>query len=238
MKDINKGLAAKAGINSQRKTRMRRTVTNIYELWCQYVHVPLAVRMRVTIRFLTCPFGAFLQAFDKSAYILDVGCGDGQLLHWLIKEPGTQRMGVGIDIDADKIGHAKQANLPNVVFRQQDINDLPDSQFDGVCIAHVLYLIPVDQWSKLLSECVRVLKAGGTLVVMEVVDDGSWKSRLAHLQELISVYVTRMTQGEVVKTWPEGVYREEIERVFGGSITAMQADAGYLHPHVLFIARK
>jgi ubiquinone/menaquinone biosynthesis C-methylase UbiE len=217
---------------------MRRTVTNIYELWRQYVHVPFAVRMRVTIRFLTCPFGAFLLAFHKSAYILDVGCGDGQLLHWLMKEPGTQRMGVGIDIDADKISHSKQANIADVVFRQQNIHDFPDSQFDGVCIAHVLYLIPRDQWSKLLSECFRVLKAGGTLAVMEVVDDGSWKSRLAHLQELISVYVTRMTQGEVVKTWKEKVYLEEIQKVFGGSVVAMRADDGYLHPHVLFVAKK
>lgn len=217
---------------------MRRTFKNIYGLWCQYGQVPLAVRVRVTIRFATCPFRAFLLALDKSAHILDVGCGDGQLLHWLVKEPGIQRTGVGVDVDVDKIGHAKMANIPGVVFSQQEMSNFPDSHFDGVTIAHVLYLIPVHQWRKLLIQCARVLKPGGVLAVMEVVDDGSWKSRLAHLQELISVYVTRMTQGAVVKTWKEEVYLKEMQEVFGGSVVAMRADDGYLHPHVLFVARK
>lgn len=217
---------------------MNRTCRNIYSLWCQYVQAPLTVRARVMVRFLTCPFGAFLKAIPKSAHILDVGCGDGQLLHLLISEKDTNRTGVGIDHDEDKIRHARKAGISGVVFGQQDIRHFPDAHFDAVCIAHVLYLIPVDQWRKLLSECARVLKSGGVLAVMEVVESNTWKSRLAQLQELISVYVTRMTKGKVVEIWAEWIYREQIEKSIGGPIDVLRVDQGYLHPHVMFVGTK
>lgn len=72
---------------------MERTCKNIYGIWCQYVQAPLMVRVRIVIRFLTCPFGAFLEAIPKDSHILDVGCGDGQLLHLLIRESGVHRTG-------------------------------------------------------------------------------------------------------------------------------------------------
>jgi len=190
------------------------------------------------IRFLTCPFERFLEAVPKVGRVLDVGCGDGQLLMWLTRDPDSQRLGVGIDFDEQKILHATRAAIPDAEFCCHDITPLLSESFDAVCIAHVMYLIPLAQWPDLLEQCFRVLKKGGVLVIMEVVDDHSWKSRLAHLQELISVYVTRMTKGEVVTSWSAETHRSAIEKAGGSHVRVEPVDGGYLHPHVLFTACK
>jgi ubiquinone/menaquinone biosynthesis C-methylase UbiE len=215
-----------------------RTWSNIKLLWAMYLVCPLGVRMRVLIRFLTCPFELFLKMIPKAGRILDVGCGDGQLLFWLTREPGTERQALGIDFDEEKIHHAAQVGISQAEFRSLDVGHLPSESFDVVCIAHVMYLIPLNQWPCLLKECLRVLKKGGRLVIMESVSHLSWKSRLAHVQELISVRVTRMTKGEVVASWPSQTYRRAIEQSGGFQVCVERADKGYLHPHVLFTAYK
>lgn len=215
-----------------------RTWRNITLLWAAYSTCPFGVRVRVVFRFLTCPFEKFLEAVPKTGRVLDVGCGDGQLLMWLTRDPGSQRQALGIDFDEQKILHATRAAIPGAEFCCHDITPLPSESFDAVCIAHVMYLIPLDQWPGLLGQCFRVLKKGGVLVIMEVVDDHSWKSRLAHLQELISVYVTRMTKGEVVTSWSAETHRSAIEKSGGARVDVASVDRGYLHPHVVFTAYK
>jgi SAM-dependent methyltransferase len=215
-----------------------RTWHNAALLWNTYHACPLGVRLRVLIRFLTCPYERFLDVVPKMGRILDVGCGDGQLLFWLTHEPGTQRQGLGIDFDEEKIRHATNAAIPNTEFHCNDISSLPSESFHTVCISHVMYLIPLSLWPDLLVQCFRVLRKDGTLVIIEAVDQHSWKSRLTHVQELISVYVTRMTKGEVVTFWPIETYRSAIEEAGGHQVCVERADSWYLHPHVLFTAKK
>ncbi|MEK6640767.1 MAG: class I SAM-dependent methyltransferase [Nitrospirota bacterium] len=215
-----------------------RTVRNVYRLWTQYTLCPRSVQFRVLIRFLTCPFEKFLEVLPKTGRILDVGCGDGQLLFWLTEEPGSQHKAVGIDFDQDKINHARKVAIPRTEFFSHDIGLLSSATFDAVCISHVMYLIPINLWPGLLKECFRVLKAGGKLVIMESVAKHSWKSHLAHVQELISVYVTRMTKGEMVASWPVETYRQMIEEAGGCPVLVEKIDSGFLHPHVLFSTTK
>ena len=215
-----------------------RTWRNIYLLWTTYHACPLGVRFRILIRFLTCPYERFLEAVPKTGRILDVGCGDGQLLFWLLTEPNTSRSALGIDHDEKKISNATLASNFHADLRSDDISTVPSDSMDAVCISHVLYLIPLDSWPKLLEHCFRTLKKGGTLVLMESVAGMSWKSNLSHLQEWISVYVTRMTKGEVVTSWPAETYRCAIEKAGGYQVCVERADGGYLHPHVLFTAHK
>jgi ubiquinone/menaquinone biosynthesis C-methylase UbiE len=215
-----------------------RTWRNVRLIWTTYLACPFGVRLRVLIRFLTCPFELFLKVVPKTGRVLDVGCGDGQLLFWLTHEHSARRQGLGIDFDTDKIHHARQMKECQASFHSHDIRRLTSESFDAVCISHVMYLIPLDLWPDLLKECFRVLKSGGRLVIMESVSQLSWKSWLAHAQELFSVYVTRMTKGEVVASWPAEKYRQAIEQSGGVQVVVERADKRHLHPHALFTACK
>jgi ubiquinone/menaquinone biosynthesis C-methylase UbiE len=196
------------------------------------------VQLRVLIRFLTCPFEKFLEVLPKTGRILDVGCGDGQLLYWLTAEPGSLYQAVGIDFDQEKVSNARKVAIPQTEFLSHDTSSLSSECFDVVCISHVLYLIPLNLWGGLLKECFRVLKTGGKLVIMESVAKHSWKSHLSHVQELISVYVTRMTKGEMVASWPSETYRQMIEEAGECPVLVEKIDSGFLHPHVLFSTTK
>ena len=115
-----------------------RTLRNCYRLWTQYRPCPLSVQFRVLIRFLTCPFEKFFEVLPSTGRILDVGCGDGQLLFWLTQESGSQLQAVGIDFDQDKINHAKKIRVPRTEFLSHHIGLLSSETFDAVYISHVM----------------------------------------------------------------------------------------------------
>lgn len=108
--------------------------------------------------------------FADGSKIVDVGCGGGQI-SLLIAERFPNVTVTGVDLSEDQIGRAERRKrtkgLDNVSFQVADAQNLPfsDEAFDLVlsvaCLKH---------WAdkkKGLTECLRVLKAGGALYVAE-----------------------------------------------------------------------
>jgi 2-polyprenyl-3-methyl-5-hydroxy-6-metoxy-1,4-benzoquinol methylase len=103
------------------------------------------------------------------AHFLDAGCGAGY--HSLAIAKLGYRC-VGIDI-SEKIlqtarRNVKQAGLGgHLSFRQEELESLSfgDGEFDVVHCRGVLMHIP--QWERALGELCRVLKPGGSIVLME-----------------------------------------------------------------------
>ena len=103
------------------------------------------------------------------AFVLDVGCGGGQLLEYIAKRrPGVRA--VGVDLSADQIRRAKMRLAP-YGFRMSAMAasaldmPLPDNEFDLV-----VSIGSIKHWPdrlKGLVECVRVLKPGSRLLVVE-----------------------------------------------------------------------
>lgn len=98
--------------------------------------------------------------------ILEVGCGSGYgavLLSTL-----KPRSYVGIDLMPEMIELAKQRGLPNtefVVMDAADMREIPNESKDVVVIFDILHHIPT--WREVVSECHRVLRAGGKLFLEE-----------------------------------------------------------------------
>jgi 2-polyprenyl-3-methyl-5-hydroxy-6-metoxy-1,4-benzoquinol methylase len=103
--------------------------------------------------------------------LLDVGCGSGERMERLQSLGWTVS---GIDFDGKAVGLAKKRGLdvsvgtiPGVVF--------PPDSFDAITLNHVIEHVP-DPVS-LLSECQRILKPGGK-VVIATPNNRSWGRKL------------------------------------------------------------
>jgi SAM-dependent methyltransferase len=99
--------------------------------------------------------------------ILEVGCGSGYgavLLFRLKPKSYT-----GIDLMPEMIDLArKRRDVPHADFRMMDATDMvsiPAASKDVVVIFDMLHHIP--GWRKVLSECGRVLRPGGSLLLEE-----------------------------------------------------------------------
>lgn len=89
---------------------------------------------------------------------LDVGCGSGDLIRLLAARAGSV---VGVDLDADIIGHAPE--LPNARYVTGDALALPDARYDVITAVASLHHLPLEQ---ALATFRRWLSPGGTLVVI------------------------------------------------------------------------
>ena len=95
------------------------------------------------------------------ARVLDVGCGSGWST-WLLREEGHDALGTDLHagpLEAQKI----DASIPYV---PADVQQLPfnDGTFDAVAMHQVLEHVPSPE--RALTECRRVLRTGGRLMVV------------------------------------------------------------------------
>ena len=121
---------------------------------------------------------------------LDVGCGVGGPARHLAETRGWHVTGISISpvgIEA-ATEQAKASGLTHLLdFRVADAMDLnlPDASFDVVWVMESSHLMP--DKARLLSECQRVVKPGGTVALCDLMlnEPLSWR-RVATLQEDLS----------------------------------------------------
>jgi methionine biosynthesis protein MetW len=111
---------------------------------------------------------------EENSRVLDLGCGDGELLAWLAENKGVEAR--GIEINVSKV---KQAIARGVSVYQGDIDqgltDYPDQAFDYVILSQTLQ--ETRRPLKVLREMLRV----GRHAIVAFPNFGHWKVRLAHL---------------------------------------------------------
>ena len=104
------------------------------------------------------------------ARVLDLGCGDGELLHHLAREKGVN--GYGVEKDAAAISACIAAGV-NVI--EHDLDDglarFPDSSFDMVVMTETLQAVA--EPSRLLDELLRI----GEECVVTFPNFGHWRCR-------------------------------------------------------------
>lgn len=106
--------------------------------------------------------------------VLDVGCGEGELLHWLALHKGVEARGVEI------VGaRVQRAIARGVSVYQGDIDqglaDYPDGAFDYVILSQTLQ--EVRKPLRVLREMLRV----GRRAIVAFPNYGHWSMRLSHL---------------------------------------------------------
>lgn len=96
------------------------------------------------------------------ARVLDLGCGEGATLYHLGEPEGAW----GVDLFPEKVSFA-QSRLPKCRFRCASVYELPfeEKSFDHVLVRDVVHHL--DEPTRLIDECHRVLAPGGRLDVLE-----------------------------------------------------------------------
>lgn len=110
----------------------------------------------------------WIQADSK---VLDLGCGDGSLLHYLQTTKNVH--GIGLEIDAHNIQQCLNKGT-NVIEQNLDegLSNFQSNSFDTVLLAQTLQAL--SKPDHLIDEMLRIGKKG----IVTFPNFGNWKSRL------------------------------------------------------------
>src|SRR5438552_350448 len=123
------------------------------------------------------PF-AGLPKLPEGANVLDLACGPGSwILDIVFERPDIKAAGVDISkimIDYAR-ARARSQGLTNATFRIIDITgtlDFPAESFDLVTASGLVAVLLQDKWKPFIAECMRLLRPGGFLRLLEPYDFG------------------------------------------------------------------
>jgi methionine biosynthesis protein MetW len=108
---------------------------------------------------------------EPGSRVLDVGCGNGELLELLAREKNVD--GRGIEIEQDRVNAAVARGL-SVIHgdAETDLEDYPDGAFDYVILGQTLP--EVRNPNQVLAELLRI----GRRAVVSIPNFGHWRHRL------------------------------------------------------------
>ncbi|MDQ6801314.1 MAG: class I SAM-dependent methyltransferase [Acidobacteriota bacterium] len=204
---------------------MRSFIRALRVLHREYRKFPMRTRAHVLIRFLTCPFLRVLRHLPPNARLLDIGAGHA-LFSVFARQNGERP--TAIDPDARKV--RKFAGIQSVI----GYDDCIRGTFDAIAIIDVLYKMPINDWDPFLDRVKLRLKPGGTLLIKEHDPTARVKHSWNRLQERLATAL-HLTLGESFSYETPADFSARLRRHGFESIVAERIDAGYVHPHMLYV---
>jgi len=118
---------------------------------------------------------AFAGRDQRKLRLLDLGCGTGRFLD-SVKQVWPRLPIIGLDMSEAYIRHAKRelkrwSRIRFIVGKAEAL-PLPDNNQDAVTSIFLVHELPPKIRRRVLSECARVLKPGGRLVLIDSLQRG------------------------------------------------------------------
>jgi len=125
-------------------------------------------------RFFHAPYRLVETLIARKGKIIDLGSGYGFFENMLAMN-SPEREVIGFELNQRKMKYADR-NVKNVRFINKDITKTKLDDCDVIVLFHVLHhLNSYQSQHRLLKECVKKLKKGGKLIVVEIDYKPLWK---------------------------------------------------------------
>ncbi|BFM05271.1 methionine biosynthesis protein MetW [Halioxenophilus aromaticivorans] len=112
------------------------------------------------------------QWIEPQSRVLDLGCGDGELLHLLTRDKNVSGYGLEIDHDRINICVAKGLNVIEQDLDERGLSNFTDGSFDTVIMTQALQTMRYPD--KMVEEMLRI----GRECIVTFPNFGHWKARL------------------------------------------------------------
>jgi SAM-dependent methyltransferase len=138
--------------------------------------------------------------------IIDVGCGDGAIVRHLASLGAAA---TGIEISDAQLARARAKPAAPESYRVGRGESLPcaDESADAVLYMNSFHHLPLNAMANALVEAVRVLKAGGQLIVIEPLAAGAYFEAMRPLEDETEV---RAAAYAVLRNPPPGLVPEGV----------------------------
>lgn len=199
----------------------------------------MSTRAHVAVRWLSCPFGAVLDALPQAGEVLDVGCGHGILSLELARRQGVSVLGVDVDDAKVQVARraAARAGASHARFETVDPAGVPEGAWAAIAVVDALYLMPAERQEELLACLATRLRPGGSLVVKEMDTTPRAKAFWMRTQERLAVRALHITRGDTL-AFTDAASLERTMSAAGLRTATTRVDRRYPHPHVLVVGTK
>jgi SAM-dependent methyltransferase len=160
----------------------------------------------VMVRKVLPVLPGLVDRLNRGGMILDVGCGTGGLLIQLARAFPKSRC-FGIDIDPTGLAAARvamqEAGLSHrVEIVEGDVESIaPPSSFDAAVMVEVLHEVAPAKRLGLLQGCVRILRPGGWLVILdETYPSTLQEAREPEFRSALQTGFEELIRGDVIPT--------------------------------------
>jgi hypothetical protein len=198
-----------------------------------FSHYPPSHRVHILIRFFTCPFLRTVDVIPVDARVLEIGAGHS--LYGVLITQERAREVVAVDPDQ------KKSLLPSPSSKIRKVagyDDCVAGAFDAIVIYDATYRMPLDVQRALYARVLERLKPGGLFVWKDMDPAHPFKMKWARFQEWLSDKFLGISLGEGFVHQTREDATAMLHAIGFVDVQARAIDRGYLHPHLLYTARR